>query len=221
MSQDLGISKEEAIIIENGYKDLHPGIYTYGENKLEEVIEKGYIHYCRGFRLHLPYFEEFRSDHEWMQGLSKSFWTQYSKGKKEYAKYKRAKEKGLEYEVKEEVYFNIYRHNAKRISKYFKKRGEYFRLCLNGETQSVAAHQTKAAMNKIFEHIWKKKHFWKARLSLAIHDELFLEVADELVEEYKLITENSMKEEGNKFLTEPQLFMNCKANAGPNWYKAK
>lgn len=85
----------------------------------------------------------------------------------------------------------------------------------------MAAHQTKAATNAIFEYIWKKKHFWKARISLVPHDEIGMEVKDELAEEYKLVISNAMINEGNKFLKNPKLKMKAETNIANNWYEAK
>jgi DNA polymerase-1 len=216
-----GISMEEATIIENGYKELHSGIYEYGEKKLEEVIKKGYIESTLGFKLHLSNFEWFKHKHEWINSLNKSFWSDYRVGKLEYKKYKQAEEKKEKYIVKSQNTFDLYRKNVSDISKYFQQKGEYFRLCLNNPTQAMAAHQTKAATNAIFEYIWKKKHFWKARISLVPHDEIGMEVKDELAEEYKLVISNAMINEGNKFLKNPKLKMKAETNIANNWYEAK
>jgi len=42
-----------------------------------------------------------------------------------------------------EYQLNIYTNNKGKISKYFKRRGEYLRWCLNFPVQSTSAFQTK------------------------------------------------------------------------------
>ncbi len=216
-----GIPIEEAVQIENAYKELHAGIYEYGEKKIEEAIEKGYIESTLGFKLHLNNFSFFKEKHKWINEKTKEFWKIYREGKKEYKELKKAEEKKKEYIIKNQSSYDLYRKNVHDISKYFQQKGEYFRLCLNNPTQAMAAHQTKAATNKIYEYIWKKKHFWKARISLVVHDEIAAEVINELVDEYKIVIENSMIDEGNKFLTNKKLYMKASVNISTNWYDSK
>jgi len=217
LSQKEGISLEEAMHIENAYKELHAGIYTYGNNKLEEAIKLGYIESALGWKLQLPYFEEFKKNHKWIKSLSSSWWTEYRKGKNEHKELK----KDAEYKVQNESAYALYSQNAYNVSQYFKKKGEYFRLVLNNPTQTKAALQTKAATNRVYEHIWKKKDFWKARIALVVHDEINLETQKHLTKEYAEILEYSMIEEGNKLLVNKDLFMKASANIGTNWYESK
>lgn len=216
-----GIELERAMEIEKGYKELHPGIYSYGDKKLKQALKDGYLHYWGGFKLHLGFFEEFRKRHEKISNFSPDFWKHYGEGKKEYKKQKAAKEAGKVYVVKKTASLNLYETNVSDISKYYQDRSKYYKLCLNGETQSVAAHQTKAATNKVYEYIWKKKHFGKARIALVVHDEILLEVAKELALEYKVVLQEAMYNEGNKFIKHPDIKMECDAFIRDDWWKAK
>lgn len=221
------IPMEEALLIENGYKELHSGVYDYGNTKLEEVLKLGYIVSTKGFKLHLMNYQWFKEKHIWMRSLTKAFWTEYKTGKLEYKEMQaveelRKKDKKVKaYTIQNLKAFEMYKANSFEISKYFQQKGEYFRLSLNNPTQAMAAHQTKAATNAVYEHIWKKKHFWRARIALVVHDEIGMEVADELVEEYAPLISYCMVNEGNKFLTNPRLFMKADTKVAENWYKAK
>lgn len=221
LSQDAGIEMEEAVKIEQAYKTLHSGIYEYGNTKLEEAINLGYIESTYGFKLHLSNFDSFKERHKWFKTLDKSFWNQYREGKKEYRAEKQAIEDKKEYIVKNKSAYDLYRKHSYSISQYFKSKSEYFKLCLNNPTQTRAAFQTKAATNKIYEYIWKKKHFWKARISLVLHDEIGMEVIHELSQEYKHVIEDSMINQGNIFLENPLLKMKTEAKIANNWQKAK
>jgi DNA polymerase I-like protein with 3'-5' exonuclease and polymerase domains len=221
LAQNENISMEEALLIESAYKDLHSGIYRYGNQKFNEALELGYIESTYGFKLHLPNFDYFQKKHTWLKELTKDFWEKYRVGKQEYKTETKFKENKKEYKVVNVEAYNLYKKNSYDISQYFKLKSQYFKLCLNNPTQTKAAFQTKAATNKIYEYIWKNNHFWKARISLVLHDEINMEVVDELCLDYKKVIENSMINEGNKFLSNPLLFMKAEANIGDNWWEAK
>ena len=221
LAQNENIPIEEAMTIENAYRELHSGIYKYGEEKIKEAIQLGYIESTYGFKLHLPNFDFFKKKHAWLQNLSKDFWGKYKIGKLEFKAEQKAKEKKEPYEVKDRESYDLYRKNSYDISQYFKAKSQYFKLCLNNPTQTRAAFQTKAATNKIYEHIWKKKHFWKARIALVLHDEINMEVIESLSKEYKKVIEDAMVNVGNTFLSNPILFMKADCNIGDNWYEAK
>lgn len=215
------IPLQRAQEIEAAYKELHSGIYEWGNKMFNEAVKTGYIHYWGGFRLHLPNFEFFRKKHTWIRSLDRNFWTLYRVGKIEYKAEKAALEKGEEYKVQDQAAYDAYRKNAYEISQYFKAKSSYYKLCLNGPIQGLAAFQTKAAINKIYEYIWKKKHFWDARIALSLHDEPMLEVKDELCDEYKIVIEKAMIEEGNRFLKNPLLKMRAEAIIDKDWWSAK
>lgn len=221
LAQNENIPLEEAMIVEKAYKELHSGIYEYGERKIKEAIELGYIESTYGFKLHLSNFDFFKKKHIWIQSLDMTFWRKYKQGKLEYRAEKKCIEEKKPYIVSNKENYDLYRKNSYDISQYFKAKAQYFKLCLNNPTQTMAAFQTKAATNKIYEHIWRKKDFWKARIALVLHDEINMEVIDKLALEYKGVIEDAMVNEGNKFLSNPILFMKAECNIGTNWYEAK
>lgn len=164
------IPLKEAMDIEQGYKELHEGVIDYGNDKLEDAIKLGYIESVMGFKLNLRNFDFFKEKHNWINSLTKGWWKNYKSGKLQFKAKKEAEEKGEEYKIYDVFTYDLYRKNAVDISKYFKSKSGYMRLCLNNPAQTTAAHQTKLATNKIYEYIWKKNDFWKARIALALHD---------------------------------------------------
>lgn len=221
LAMNEGMSIEEGMRIEKLFKQLHSGIYAYGENKLEESIGFGYIEYAYGFKLRLPFYDKFKPLYDFIQELPSHFWEAYRVGKREYQANKMAKEAGDLYRIQDYPSYNLYVENKSRISEYFSRRSEYFRLCLNAPTQGTAAHQTKYATVLLFEAIEKNNDYWKARIANVIHDEIMLEVEESLVDKYKIILEESMIKGGNVFLENPILFMRAESNSGNSWAEAK
>lgn len=221
LAQNEGMSLAEGDRIEKLFKKLHSGIYAYGKEKLKESIKNGYIGYAYGFKLILPNLSFFTPLHEYVENVPAHFWDSYRIGKKEYDNDKAAKKAGDIYRINDYPSYNLYKENKAKISKYFSMSGEYMRLCLNAPTQGTAAHQTKLATIMLFDEIEKNRHYWKVRIANVIHDEIVMEVKEDLAEQYVPILENSMKDGGNKFLTNPILKMSVTANIGNNWYEAK
>ena len=221
LHQNEGIPLEEAMKIEAAFKELHYGVYEYGERKFKEAVELGYITSTAGFRLYLTDWKEFKESKAQIEGFSKDFWAQYREGKIESRAKWEAEDKGEFYRIQNPACFSLYKENAPIVSRYFKKKSEYFKLCLNSPTQATAAFQTKEAVARIFEYILKKGHQWIARIAAVQHDEVIMEVREDLVEEYKKVIETSMIEGGNIFLTKGLFSMSCAANAADSWYEAK
>lgn len=218
---DKGIPLEEAMAIEEAYKELHYGVYEYGERKLAEAIELGYILSTSGWRLYLPDYEEFLKAKKKFESFDKDFWAAYREGKKENMAKREAEEAGEQYQIKNWKAYQLYKDNSQIVSRYFKKRSEYFKLCLNGPTQTMAAHQTKEAAARIFDHILDRGHQWEARISALQHDEIIMEVSDSLTDEYEKVIETAMIEGGNMYLTSGLFEMAAEAHSGPDWYSAK
>lgn len=201
--------------LEKLYKELHAGVYEWGQGELEKACEVGYIESADGFRLHLPYFNEFKELKAWFGTLDRKFWDQYKAGKNLHqSETKNLTEKNM-------ADLNFYYESRDKVSKFAKHRSQYFKLCLNNPIQTTAAHQTKRAAVMLFDYIKQKGHLWRARISVIPHDEFVLEVEDELVEEYKQVLAKCMIDAGNYYLKSGIVFMKAEANAGDSWYEAK
>lgn len=153
-----GLPVKEGMRIESLFKELHSGIYAYGDKKIKEAIELGYIESTMGFKLHLPEYKKFKDLQEKVEKLSKQEWTFYKEGKEEYQKLEKAKEKNEIYNVKNIQAFNFYKQNKSLVSQFFKLKSQYYRLCLNNPTQTTAAHQTKTAVSMLFKYIKQNNH---------------------------------------------------------------
>lgn len=206
---------EETTRLETLYKQLHEGIYTWGGKVLEEALKVGYIESADGFKLHLPYYDEFKELKIWFDDLDRKFWDNYKRGKILH------NSNNVNLTERDQEFIKFFLTNRDKVSKFAKHRAQYFKLCLNNPIQTTAAHQTKRAAVMLFKHIKERGHLWKARIANIPHDEFVLEVKDELVEEYKQVLADCMIKGGNYYLKNNIVFMKAEANSGLTWDEAK
>lgn len=221
LAMNMGIPVAKGMEIEAAFKELHEGLYTYGEEKLEEAIKLGYIESTMGFKLQLPNFEEFKTFHQKLQIFTKSDWKLYKEGKGEYKAHMAANDKNEPYTIQNHGAYIFYKNNKNLVSKYFRLKSKYMRLCLNAPTQTTAAHMTKLAACELFEYIESRGHLDLVKIPNIIHDEFNLEVIEELGEEYKEKLGYFMRKAGNKLLTSGLVEIQADGNIGKNWYESK
>lgn len=221
------IPKDRATEIEKGFKSLHATMFAWGEEKLKESIKTGYIQYTYGFRLKLPFFSNFLELHENVKSKDNEFWEEYKAGRDEH-KALLTNEENIQkdstvpvYVVKNKSAYSFYKKHAPAISKYFSLKSGYLRLCLNAPSQGMAAHMTKKAMIMLFNIIKNNGHIGEARICNMVHDEIVMEVRDDLVDQYEDILKNVMIEAANSFLDKDVVSMKCDAFGGYSWYSAK
>lgn len=217
LHKNENIPLKEANEIESKFKELHKGIYDTAEKNYQKAIEKGYIESGIGFKLYLPYFEEFQRDKETIDNFSQDFWVHYKEGKAEHKK-KLNKEDYPNYEIQNKASYSLYRNYASFISNFAKKKSRYMRLCMNSPSQSIAAFQTKAATIRLFDTIVKNGHVGDVLICTAVHDELLVEAREDLAEQYRVIVETCMKEEADKFINTKLLRMSADAQVGDSWW---
>jgi DNA polymerase I-like protein with 3'-5' exonuclease and polymerase domains len=162
-----------------------------------------------------------------MDNHDKTFWTFYREGKEENRLYMESKEaNALDptkpiYQIENQSCYNLFLQHKGEISEYFSLKSQYFRLCLNNPIQATAAHQTKKAAVLLFNEIKKRGHLKKVRIAVIVHDEIQLEIKEELVEEYKPILSKCMVDGGNYFLVNNVVKMEADAVEGSSWANSK
>ena len=156
-----------------------------------------------------------------MAKLSKKFWDQYSKGKKEYTRRKIALRSKKEYAHPVSDQEALYEKWKEKVSWVTAMKSSYGRLCLNNPIQTTSAHQTKMAIVLLFDTIVKENHIGRVKICNAPHDEVVLEVENELVENYRDTLETCMRIGGDSYLTSGLVKMGATANIGEDWYEAK
>jgi len=214
-----GIPLERAQEIEAGFKNLHSGLYAWGDRVFKRAISVGYIESVDGWRLKLPFYDDFKEMKVKFDAMTQDDWTRYKIGKLDYKKKFEEEEKGRPYVYKFPEDVAYYKDKKGSISKYFKLRSEYFRLCLNNPVQTRGAHQIKLAGCLLFEWIVENNLQWIVLMCNSVHDELVVESKVEYAEQAKHAVEHSMLEAGNHYLT--NLTIKADANTGDSWGSAK
>lgn len=214
-----GIPLKRAQEIEDGFKNLHAGLYAWGDRVFNAAIKVGYIESVDGWKLRLPFFDKFTELKAKVDGITREEWTNYKIGKLDYKKRFEEEEKGKKYTYQFPKQVEFYKEKKAFVSEYFKLRSEYFRLCLNNPVQTRGAHQIKLAGSILFDWILDNNYQWRILMCNSVHDELVVESMVELAEEAKHAVEASMLEAGNHYLT--NLTIKADANIGPSWGEAK
>ncbi|RPJ28034.1 MAG: hypothetical protein EHM25_10480 [Nitrosopumilales archaeon] len=214
-----GIPMKRAQEIEDGFKALHAGLYTWGDKVFEQAAKKGYIESVDGWKLALPYYEDFKELKTEVDAISREEWTKYKIGKTDYKKFLEEKEKGVKYDLQYPIQVEFYKSKKKLVSKYAKLRSEYMRLCLNNPVQTRGAHQIKLATAILFDWIVGNDLQWKVLICNSIHDELVVECINAIKHTVKGVVEQSMLDAGNHYLN--NLKIKADANIGESWGEAK
>lgn len=216
-----GMGMEKAQYLEDKFKELHPGVYEWGDKVLAEALKVGYIESVDGWRLKLPFYDEYLASKRKIESLTEENWAMYRIGKEQYKTKKELDEEGKKYKIHDREAYDFYCDWKKPVSRHFKRLGEYRRLCLNNPIQTTGAHQTKLALVKLFQHIVDRGHLWIARIVLSPYDEIGMEVRKDLAEEYKEVLGRVMREAGNHYLYSGILKIKADAKIGDSWYSAK
>lgn len=125
-AKNLNIPIEEGDRIYEAYRLINKETFEWGEKVLKEALANGYVESADGFKLKLPYFDEFKEAERYYSTVSKEDWTFYKLGKLEVKEAEKNKEP-----VPNTINTKIYLRIKPKISKYFKQKSKYFRLCLN------------------------------------------------------------------------------------------
>jgi DNA polymerase I-like protein with 3'-5' exonuclease and polymerase domains len=160
----------QATLIENSFKELHKRMYEWGQENYNNAVLKGYIESADGWKLHLPEFNNFKSTKEEVENMSNQNWTAYKEGKEESRKYWEAKDKKETYEIIRKISYEYYKKQKPIVSKFFKLKSEYGRLCLNNPIQSSASHMTKYANVLLFNWIKDNNYLGKIKIVNCVHD---------------------------------------------------
>lgn len=213
--QNEGIPYNEALKIENSFKELHKGLYEWGKLEYEKAIKVGYITSVDGWKLALPQFDLFAKYKKNVSNITKEQWKQYKNGKQE------AKNllENNKYKIVLVNDYNFYKNKKKQVQQYFKLKSQYERLCLNSPIQTCGSHMIKKAAVMLFDWIVENNYQNKVLISNLVHDEIVLETSQKLAKIIKLKLEECMIKAGNYYLT--NLTIKAEANLGSSWSKAK
>lgn len=219
--QNLGVPLKEAEIIYSKFKELHSGLYEWGEKVYNVSVKQGYIESVDGWKLHLHKWNEFKKAKKVIKNMSSFDWQIYKQGRLEHERRELFKEKNptKKYTPINEEAYKYYVSQKKIVSNFFKAKSSYQRLALNNPVQSRGAHQLKRALYKMFDWILKNNYQNKVLICNAIHDEIVMECPKELAETVKNKLSKVMKKSGDYYLS--NLKINADASIGSSWGEAK
>ena len=210
-----GIPMGRALEIEKGFRELHEGLYQWGNVIFMTSVNKGYIESVDGWKLKLPKYDSYLKAEKEIKSISKEDWTLYSLGKKDYVK---IKENELHIPENPKA-LTFYKSKVRKVSNFFKLKSEYQRLCLNSPVQTCGSHMLKRASVLLFDWIIDNQYQWEIKMCNSIHDEIVLEASDYLAEVAKDVLQNFMVQGGNHYLD--KLTIKADAHIGDSWYEAK
>lgn len=226
--QNLSVPLPEAERIYSVFRELHAGLYAWGDKVYEQAVKDGYISSVDGWRLWLPRYDEFLEHKKAVERITSEEWQLYREGKADYQRYwlikeaNEKREKGkpiIKFEPANVKAYEFYKSKRKIISEFFKAKSGYQRLCLNSPVQTRGAHQLKLALCYIFEWILENGLEGDILMVNAIHDEIVLEAPEYLAETTKEAVQRYMKIAGDHYLT--TLPIKAEAHVGDSWYEAK
>jgi DNA polymerase-1 len=213
MNESIPLKRAQEI--EDGFKKLHEGLYTWGEQVFQQSIATGYIESADGWKLKLPKYENFLELKDKVESIKKEEWQLYKQGKIDYKKQKEDKT----HIIKDLNAFKFYKSKKKDVSDFFKLKSEYQRLCLNNPVQSRGAHQLKRATVMLFNWIKENNYLNVVKIVNTVHDECVLECPTDIAEIVKIQLEKCMVEGGNYYLSNLQI--KADAQIGISWGDAK
>ena len=213
------IPMNEAVKIENSFKELHEGMYIWGENNFNKAIKVGYIESADGWKLALPKFTKYKKYESIVKSITKEEWQIYKQGKLDYKKKEELLEKKISYQYQYPKSVEYYKSKKSEVTQYFKLKSEYQRLALNNPIQSSAAHMTKLATLLIFEWIIKNNYENIIKIVNVVHDEVIVECPKYLEKTTIENVQSCMLIAGNHYLED--LEIKAEAHADYDWYSAK
>lgn len=231
IAKNLNVSEVRGNEISDLFDELHSGVMEWGKKVLEKAIDDGYIESADGFKLWLPFYDEFLEAAEWMKDKNKTFWKQYRKGKEIYLDIQE-KKKDEEvvfdwdlYQAKmsldDELDLKTYVNTKDKIGDYFRRVGVYSRLCLNNPIQARSAFQTKRAAVMLFDKIVEEDALWKVKICNIPHDEFVLMSEEGIADKWARILEDCMITAGNYYMVSGEVSMKAEAKVGDSWAEAK
>ena len=217
MNENIPLKRAQEI--ENSFKELHAGIYVWGDKVFQESIKKGYIESVYGWKLALPKFTKFKEYKAKVESITREQWQVYKQGKLDYKKREEELEKKNVYEYKFPKAVEYYKSKKSEVTQFFKLKSEYQRLCLNSPVQTEGSHMLKLAKSLYFEWILENNYQNIVLICNSPYDEIIVEAPKYLAEIATNKLGECMVNGGNHFLE--TLTIKADAHYNDSWGSAK
>lgn len=168
IAASLGCSIEEALKFKTAYDKGFAGITAFKNKGSKFVRSHGYI-VISPITGHKMYWWDWQQWKEENTEFTPEFWDEY----KQY-------HKGTNDEV------------AQKVRHHFQVQSKYDRMALNTPTQGTGACIIKTAAINLFKWIMQNNMFDKVKLCAMVHDELLVEIPEEIKDAFPHILEDIM-----------------------------
>ena len=170
IASSLGITEEEAKMIEDAFDNAFKGIATFAKEGYKKVLNKGYV-LINADTGHKMYWWDHKVWKKRNASFDSEFWDHYRSLKNSMTKedFDKTKERRL-------------------VSYHYKASSKWGRMALNAPTQGTGIIILKDAITKFFKWIVKNNLFSKVRLCNLVHDEAVIEYPKELPETSKVLS---------------------------------
>jgi DNA polymerase-1 len=179
IAMNLSIPIEQGDEVYNAYLNAFPSLKKYFRVKQKEVLENGYVitDPVSQRKIFFPQHEEYL---ELRKELDEAFWADY---REEKAKNSR-------------LYLQVMKP---KIRRFFQIKGEMERAALNFPIQGASASITKLACIYVFKEIESKGLIGKILFTNVIHDQILLEVPENMSDEWAQTVKDCMERAGDLF----------------------
>ena len=164
IASSLGITEEEAKMIEDAFDNAFKGIATFAKEGYKKVLDKGYV-LINAITGHKMYWWDWKQWKKRNKSFDSEFWDNYRELKESLTEeeFNKTKEKKL-------------------VSYHYKASSKWGRMALNAPTQGSGIIILKDAITKFFIWIIKNNLFSIVRLCNLVHDEAVIEYPKEMPE---------------------------------------
>ena len=190
ISQTLGISQEEAQVIEANYYKMFKGISTFKAKGSKYVREHGHVVMCQ-YTGHKMYWWDHQDWVARQKTFTQEFWEDY-----------RNHHKGTGDKI------------ALEVKQHFQAASKWDRMALNSVTQGTGIVILKSAMTDLFNWIVENRFFGIVKIVALVHDEACIEYPESMNDMDKILAKK-MEEAAAKFC--PSLPIPAEASVGTHW----
>lgn len=215
LHSNTGLPIEECNKIFEAYFKAFPGIKDYFKKQEDSMWENGYIQICTFSKMksYIPNWKEYK----WLDDNKNSIdniWGLYAEGKKDITELGKGKlipepicltaikalmggASLMDASIKAEASMS---HLVYSMFKWmFKKKASYSNKSANMPSQGSSAHMTKTAMINYYKSIIERGLVHKCLIINAVHDEILIEVPDEIAEQEAKILQECMEKASSYF----------------------
>lgn len=214
LQANTGLPLEECEKMFNNYFESFSGIKAYFEYQERITWEQGYvlISDITNHKSYIPYWKELKWLDDNKNNIINNVWDYYKKGKHDYLKNPKIEVskttivKGIKMlmngvsplDISIELYMELPHFIHQSFKLLFKTKSSYKNKSFNMPSQGTSACMTKSAVIGYFKYLLRNNLINIIKIINVVHDEILIEVPDEIAEREALKLKECM-EKSSKF----------------------